>query len=100
MSSMRPFPSSSMPFPAVSPGLVQMLSARSGCVCEMPLSITATCTEELPVLWSQASGASMSASATPAVEFTVWPVLWRPQSEAKLVSFGVASSRRMKFGSA
>ena len=39
---MKPLPSSSMPLPAISPGLVQMLASMSGWVKSMPVSITAT----------------------------------------------------------
>ena len=63
--------------------------------------MTATTTSGLPVETDHASGASMSASGVPAVQFTVCPVLCRPQSREKNGSFGTTSAAwRMKFGSA
>jgi hypothetical protein len=94
-SSTYPLPSSSTPFvrhPAQSsPALTQMFGARSGWAVSTPVSMTATTTSELPVETDHASGASMSASGVPAVKFTVWPVLCRPQSRVKKGSFGVTS---------
>ena len=48
-----------------------MFAARSGWCQSTPVSITATTTDELPVVVDQASGASMSASAVPVEDFTV-----------------------------
>ena len=67
-----------MPLPPISPGLLQMFGARSGCSQATPLSTTPTTVDALPRLTSHASGASMSASAVPARPLTTWPVLLRP----------------------
>ena len=89
-----------MPLPAISPGLVHMFGARSGWSYAMPSSTTATSVLP-PVKTSQASGASMSASGSPPIESTVWPVLSRPQSWPKRASLGtVADAVRQRLGSA
>ncbi len=85
----QPCVSSTNPLPSESPppggsSFVQMLSARSGWSYATPVSITPTTMSGLPVVRSQASGASMSLS-----------LAWlRPQSWPKLVSFGIAAVRR------
>ena len=57
-SSAYPLPSSSIPFPAVSPRFVQRLPARSGCVGSMPVSTMATVTPS-PAVTSHAAGAAI-----------------------------------------
>ena len=110
-SSTKPLPSSSMPFasrpPPLSPGLCQMLGARSGWSWATPLSAIATTTPGLPVVRSQASAASMSASAAPATSrwsgpsesVTGWPVLLSAHWRANRASFGAASYRPVRLGS-
>ena len=71
------------PVAAVSPEFDQMLVVRSACVYKTPVSITATVTEALPVVTSQASGTSMSASFAAS----------RPQSSPNRGSFGVVEMR-------
>ena len=61
----------------------------------MPESITPITTLREPVVTFHASGASMSASARPAL----CPVLWRPQSCEKLGSFGKSERLIAKSGS-
>ncbi len=63
---MNPFPSSSIPLPAISPGLIQMLAARSGWLRSTPVSITAIATLRDPVVISHASSIEGSAPTTPA----------------------------------
>ncbi len=46
----------------------------------MPVSITPTTTDFLPVVTPQARSAPMSAPGVPAVKSTVWPVLLSPHS--------------------
>ena len=72
-----------------------MLAARSGCETSMPLSITPITTLREPVVTFHASGASMSASATP----PDCPVLCRPQSWDRLGSLGINDRVRAKSGS-
>jgi hypothetical protein len=66
----------------------------------MPVSITATVTESLPVVTDQASGASMSASGRPQRPATGKPLLFRPHSRVNRGSFGVTSALTTKLGSA
>ena len=53
-----------------------------------------------PVVTSQASIASMSASATPTEPWMVCPVLWQPHCRLKYWSLGVWALRWTQFGSA
>jgi len=66
-SSTKPLRSSSMPLPAISPGLVQTLAARSTWRQSMPVSTTATTGTRLPVVKPHAAAASRSASVVPPV---------------------------------
>ncbi len=79
-----------MPLPAISPGFVQMLAARSGWFSWTPESMTATTTLGLPVVVFQAALASMSTS-----------LFWsRPHSCGSPGSFGVKSAEMTRSGSA
>ena len=86
-SSTNPLPSLSIRSPATSPGFRQALAARSRWAWSTPVSITATTTLREPVVMSQASGASMSASRSP----PDWPVLKSPQSWPNDGSLGTAA---------
>ena len=77
-----------------SPGLIHMFAARSGWAASMPVSITPTTTDFLPVVTPQARSAPMSAPGVPAAKSTVWPVLLRPHSFLNWGSFGTGLANR------
>ena len=69
-----------------------MFAARSGCVYSTPVSVTATTTDDEPVVTLHAGTASSSAPAVPAVPLTLCPVFCRAHCKPNDGSFGTPAA--------